>query len=207
MFSYGFHIYIRGTLNNYPDFLFFVLAFKTVVDSWKFSILLLDMLRDDRPISSISDSKGQLEQELECTLLNPDYHSWWISKMQSGREDTLEEQYAIKFSFKLGKKATETYGMLQTAFGACCMNWAWVFEWHKRFKEGSLWRMMRVVGGVRESMPQSWLAKRLGLVSSGRDSVGSGQYSSNRVSVLYSHLLIHAEIYIYRLDTYRCNNN
>ena len=26
--------------------------------------------------------------------------------------------------------------MLQTAFGASCMNWASVFEWHKRFKEG-----------------------------------------------------------------------
>ena len=56
--------------------------------------------------------------------------------MQSGHEDTLEEQYAIKFCFKLGKKATETYGMLQTAFGASCMNRASVFEWHKRFKEG-----------------------------------------------------------------------
>ena len=44
--------------------------------------------------------------------------------MQSGREDTLEEQYAIKFRFKLGKNATETYGMLQTAFGASCMNQA-----------------------------------------------------------------------------------
>ena len=38
--------------------------------------------------------------------------------MQSGREDTLEEGYAIKFCFKLGKNATETYGMLHTAFGA-----------------------------------------------------------------------------------------
>ena len=56
--------------------------------------------------------------------------------MQSGREDTLEEQYAIKFCFKLGKNATETYGMLQTAFGPSCMNRASVFEWHKRFKEG-----------------------------------------------------------------------
>ena len=36
--------------------------------------------------------------------------------MQSGREDTLEEQYAIKFCFKPGKNAKETYGMLQTAF-------------------------------------------------------------------------------------------
>ena len=46
------------------------------------------------------------------------------------------ERYAIKFSFKLGKNATETYGMLQTTFGASCMNRASVFVWHKRFKEG-----------------------------------------------------------------------
>ena len=46
-----------------------------------------------------------------------------------------EERYAIKFCFKLDKNATETYGMLQTAFGASCMNRASVFEWHKRFKE------------------------------------------------------------------------
>ena len=57
--------------------------------------------------------------------------------MQSGREDTSEERYAIKFCFKFGKNdATETYGMLQTAFGASCMHRASVFEWHKRFKEG-----------------------------------------------------------------------
>ena len=56
--------------------------------------------------------------------------------MQSGREDTLEERYAIKLCFKFGKNATETYGMFQTAFGASCMNRACVFEWHKRFKEG-----------------------------------------------------------------------
>ena len=56
--------------------------------------------------------------------------------MQSGREDTLEERYAIKFYSKLGKNATETCGMLQTAFGTSCMNQASVFVWHKRFKEG-----------------------------------------------------------------------
>ena len=56
--------------------------------------------------------------------------------MQSGRDDTLEEQYAIKFYFKLGKNSTETYAMLQTAFRPSCMNRAAVFEWHKRFKEG-----------------------------------------------------------------------
>ena len=51
------------------------------------------------------------------------------------QSDTLEERYAIKLGFKLGKNATETYGMLQTAFGASCMNRALVFEWHNRFKE------------------------------------------------------------------------
>ena len=85
----------------------------------------------------ISDSNEQLQQQLEYTLLNPDCHSWWISKMRSGREDTLEERYAVKFCFKLGKNAaTETYGMLRTAFRPSCMNQASVFEWHKRFKEG-----------------------------------------------------------------------
>ena len=56
--------------------------------------------------------------------------------MQSGCEDTLEEQYAIKFCFKLEKNATETYGMLHTAFRPSCMSQASVFEWHKSFKEG-----------------------------------------------------------------------
>ena len=111
---------------------FFVWAFKIVVDSWKFTMLLLYILWDDWPIFMISHSNEQLQQQLEYTLLKPDCHSC-ISKMQS---DTLEEQYAIKFCFKLGKNATETYGMLQAAFGASCMNRASVFEWHKRFKEG-----------------------------------------------------------------------
>ena len=56
--------------------------------------------------------------------------------MQSGHEDTLEERYAIKFCFNLGKNATETIGITQTTFGASCMNWVSVSEWHKRFKEG-----------------------------------------------------------------------
>ena len=61
----------------------------------------------------VSGSKEQLQQQLEYTLLKPDCYSCWISKMQSGRKNTLEERYAIKFRFKLWKKnATETYGML-----------------------------------------------------------------------------------------------
>ena len=124
---------IRGEFNKIPNF--FVQGFKIVVDSWKFTMLLLYILWDDWPIFMISSSNEQLQQQLEYTKLKPDYHSWWISKMQSGREDTLEERYAIKLCFKLGKNATETYGMLQTAFQPSCMNWASVFEWHMRFKE------------------------------------------------------------------------
>ncbi len=62
----------------------------------------------------IPGSNKQLQQQLEYTLLKPDCYSWSISKIQSGREDTLEERYPIKFCFKLGKNATETYRMLQT---------------------------------------------------------------------------------------------
>ena len=113
---------------------FFVQAFKIVVDSWKFTMLLLYILWDDQPIFMISGSTEQLQQEFEFTQLKPDCHSWWNSKIQS---DTLKERYAIKFCFKLGKNATETYGMLQTAFRPSCMNRASVFEWHKRFKK---WR-------------------------------------------------------------------
>ena len=80
--------YIRGAFNKFPDF--FVQAFKIVVDSWKFTMLLLYILWEDWLIFMISGSNEQLQQELEYTLLKPDYHSWWISKMQSGREDTLK---------------------------------------------------------------------------------------------------------------------
>ena len=99
------------------------------------SLLLLYILWDDWPIFMITRSNEQIQQELEYTLLKPDSHWWWISRMQSGHEDTLEERYELKICFKLGKNATETYGMLQTAYGPSCMNWASVFEWHKRFKE------------------------------------------------------------------------
>ena len=87
----------------------------------------------------------------------------WLSqlvnfKMQS---DTL---YAIKLCFKLGKNATETYWMLQTVLE----HLAWIEHQflsgiRDSRKAGSLWEMMRGVGGVRKSEHQSWLAKGLGL--------------------------------------------
>ena len=128
------YFYICGAYNKFPDF--FVQAFKIVIDSWKFIMLLLYILWDDWPIFRISASNEQLQQQFEYTLLKPDCHKRGISKMQSGCEHTLDEQYAIKLCFKLRKNATEMYGMLQTTFGVSCMNQASVFEWHRRFKEG-----------------------------------------------------------------------
>ena len=112
----------------------------------------------------ILGSNEQLQQELEYTLLNPDCHSWWISKMQSGHEDTLEERYAIKFCFKHGKmpqKRMECFRLLSDH-----LPWIEHQFWsgiRDSRKAGSLWGMMRGVGGVRKSIHQSWLAKEFGL--------------------------------------------
>ena len=139
-----------------------------------------------------SGSNEQLHQQLEYTLLKSDCHSWWISKMQSGREVTLEERYAIKLCFKLGKNATETtYGILQTAFGKACTNRASVFEWYKRFKEGSVSvRDDERCGRSKEVNTPELIDQRVRVRVtmlrfwgiSGRDSLERGQYSSNRVS-------------------------
>ena len=82
--------------------------------------------------------------------------------MQSERGETLEERYAIEFCFKLVKNATETYGMLHTAFGASWMN-QFLSGIRDSRKAWSLWGRMRGVGEVKKSIDQSWLAKGLGL--------------------------------------------
>ena len=51
-------LYLRGAFNKFPAF--FVQAFKIVVGSWKFTMLLLYILWDDWPIFMISGSKEQL---------------------------------------------------------------------------------------------------------------------------------------------------
>ena len=110
--------------------------------------------------------------------------------MQSGREDTLEERYAIKLCFKLGKNAIWTYGMLQTTFRPSCMNRASVFKWHKRFKEGRVSeRDDERCGKSRKVNTPELIGQRDRVRvtmlrfyrSSRRYSVGRGQHSSNRV--------------------------
>ena len=146
--------------NKFPDF-FFVQAFKIVVDSWKFTMLLLYILWDDWPILMISGSNEQQQQQLEYTLLKPDCHSWWISKMQSGYEDTLEERYAIKFCFKMPQKRMECFRLLLDHL-------AWIeHQFLSDIKDSrkarSLWGMMRC-GRSKEVNTPDWLAKGLGLL-------------------------------------------
>jgi len=42
----------------------------------------------------------------------------------------------VKFCFKLGKTSTETWEMLQQAFGDECMSRTQCFEWYSHFKTG-----------------------------------------------------------------------
>ena len=78
--------------------------------------------------------------------------------------------------------------MLQTAFRPSCMNRASVFEWHKRFRESM--RDDERYGRREEVNTPELIGQgvrvRVTMLmfqgSSGRDSVGRGQHSSNRVS-------------------------
>lgn len=48
----------------------------------------------------------------------------------------MEQRAVIKFHAKLGTSATETFKMMQKAYGSECLSRSMTFEWHKRFLEG-----------------------------------------------------------------------
>ena len=84
--------------------------------------------------------------------------------MQSRHEDTLDERYAIRLCFKLGKMPQKRMEFFKLLFDYL----AWIEHQflsgiRDSRKAGTLWGMMRGVGGVRKSIHQSWLAKVLGL--------------------------------------------
>ena len=91
----------------------------------------------------------------------------WLSQLVNFKNAIwiLEERYAIKFCFKLGKmlpqKRIECFRLLFDQL-------AWIEHQflsgiRDSKKAGSLWGIMRGVGGVRKSINQSWLANGLGL--------------------------------------------
>ena len=90
----------------------------------------------------------------------------WLSQLVNFKNAIwhFRKQYAIKFCFKLGKMPQKHMECFRLLLG----HLVWI---EHRFlsstrdsrKAGSLWGMMRGVGGVRKSIHQSWLAKGLGL--------------------------------------------
>ena len=50
--------------------------------------------------------------------------------------ESTKQHICIKFCFKIGKTATETYQLLQQAYGEDAMGRKQVFDWFRRFKEG-----------------------------------------------------------------------
>jgi hypothetical protein len=46
------------------------------------------------------------------------------------------ERICIKLCFKIGKTPTETYELLQQAYGEDAMGRTQVIDWYRRFKEG-----------------------------------------------------------------------
>ena len=116
-------------------------------------------------IFRISGWNQQLQQQLEYTLLNPDCHSCWISKMRSGREDTLEDRYAIKFCLNLEKmmplKRMECFRLFLDHL--VWIEYQFLSGITDSRKAENLWGMMRGVGRVRKSIHQSRLATGLGV--------------------------------------------
>ena len=51
--------------------------------------------------------------------------------------ESTEQRICIKFCFKIGKTATETYQLLQQAYGEDVMGRTQVFDWFRRFKVGA----------------------------------------------------------------------
>ena len=110
----------------------------------------------------ISASNQQLQQEMEYILLKPDCHSWWISKMQKGHfRRTICNKIVLNLEKMMPQKRMECFRLLFDHL-------AWIeHEFlsgiRDSSKAGSLWGMMRGVGGVRKSIDLSWLVKELGL--------------------------------------------
>ena len=115
---------------------FFVQAFKTVVDSWQFSMLLLYILWDDWLIFHDFRFKWTTTSGIGI------HHTKaWLSQLVNFKNAIWTRGHfrrttCNKIEFLTWKNVTETYWMLQTAFEASCMNQASVSEWYNRFMEG-----------------------------------------------------------------------
>ena len=111
----------------------FVWAFRIVVDSWKFTMLLLYSLWDDWPIFYDSRFKWIATEGIGRHPTKA-----WFSQLLNFKNAIwtwrhFRRTICNKILFWTWKKIPQKR---MTAFGPYFMNRASVFEWHKRFKEG-----------------------------------------------------------------------
>ena len=92
-------------------------------------------------------------------IQKPDCHSWWISTWLF-RWTICNKKFFLN-SEKMPQKRMECYRLLFDHLPWIEHNFSSGIRDSR--KAGSLWGMMRGVGGVRKSIHQSWLAKGLGL--------------------------------------------
>jgi hypothetical protein len=70
--------------------------------------------------------------------------------------DCKSERVNITFLVQLKKSATETFQLLNEAYGEDCMSHARVFEWYKRFRKSEkAWKTMIVNIGIQRQSPIS----------------------------------------------------
>jgi len=53
-------------------------------------------------------------------------------------KDLEEQRVCVKFCLKSGKNFTETFQMLQQAYGEDCLSRTQCYEWYRRFKSGRM---------------------------------------------------------------------
>ena len=156
------HTYIRGAFNKLPDF--FVQAFKIVIDSLRIHHIIAIYLM--RWLTNFYDFSIKWTA-IAAIGIHPT--KTWLSQLVNFKN-------AIWTWGHFRRSICDKIVLNWEKMPQKCMEWFWLlldhFAWieHEFLsgirdsrKTGSLWEMMRGVGGVRKSIHHSWLAKGLGL--------------------------------------------
>ena len=69
--------------------------------------------------------------------------TWFLWCGRVNMERTVEQRYAVKFCFDLGKSKSETFELFRQAYKDDVLSRTRGFEWHNIFKEG--WELVEVL--------------------------------------------------------------
>ena len=143
---------------------FFVQAFRIVVDTWKFTVIAIHLLRwlnnfydfsfkwTATAAIGIYPTKAWLSQ-----LVNFKNAIWTWGHFRR----TICNKHCVLNLKKMSQKHMECFRLLLEHL--VWIEHPFLKDIRDSRKAGSLWGMMRGVGGVRKSIHHSWLAKGLGL--------------------------------------------